>query len=508
MATGDRIKIAKEAEVQSINDQINAPGTGLNDRLNDIEQGGVGISKIEPHSDSGVYKKDQAVVKDGATYVANSDIDGSVTPVPFVVGGGSNTWKWIGSKPALEPVDFFLGPFQNTDLDNITYNYNVDATIMMDGKNLSIGARASSGGAVGIDLDPIRQRLVYKHFPDVAHNIEQPASLQSTDLMVKQDCDDNYVAKDFATGPSSSRVAIIDTNGKASYSSAITETELNYLDGCVANIQDQINAKLSPSVVAPVNGSVAIYNSNGTIGYENVTATEIKYVGGVTSSIQNQLNSRPSKAFSSNPSEYRVAYITSGGTIDYSSTINSTELGYLNGVTSSIQTQINAVDTKADSKWTKGGTLKSTDTNLNLKQKDDKGCYVSGSGSFRPLQDGSDLGDSTTSGRWTTVYYTSLNNGSDERLKDILEYPNKLLDVWMDEVKPKCYKYKADKSNKKRFGIIAQDVIRAFDLAGLDWKEFSVLQEDENGFLGVDYNEIQAIDIAAIRYNTAKDKRD
>jgi hypothetical protein len=82
--------------------------------------------------------------------------------------------------------------------------------------------------------------------------------------------------------------------------SAVSATELAYLDGVTSAVQTQLNAK-QPTV-------------------SGVDDTEIGYLNGVTSAIQTQLNAKQA--------------VVSG--------VSDTEIGYLDGVTSAIQTQLNA----------------------------------------------------------------------------------------------------------------------------------------------------------------------
>lgn len=69
-------------------------------------------------------------------------------------------------------------------------------------------------------------------------------------------------------------------------------------------------------------------DSTGTIN-DTVSATELGYLDGVTSAIQTQLDAKVSTATAA--STYQP--IVSG--------VDNTEIGYLNGVTSAIQTQLN-----------------------------------------------------------------------------------------------------------------------------------------------------------------------
>jgi hypothetical protein len=63
--------------------------------------------------------------------------------------------------------------------------------------------------------------------------------------------------------------------------------------------------------------------ANGASALAAVSAIELGYLDGVTSAVQTQLNAKQA--------------VVSG--------VDNTEIGYLNGVTSSIQTQINTVTT-------------------------------------------------------------------------------------------------------------------------------------------------------------------
>ncbi|ANV88505.1 hypothetical protein [Picosynechococcus sp. PCC 7117] len=104
-------------------------------------------------------------------------------------------------------------------------------------------------------------------------------------------------------------------------------------------VYDEVEAvKTSINTKAPIDsptltGTVTL-PSTTSIG--NVSSTELGYLDGVTSGIQTQINS---KANSASP--------TFTGTVTLPSTtsiglVSSTELGYLDGVTSSLQTQLNS----------------------------------------------------------------------------------------------------------------------------------------------------------------------
>ena len=91
-----------------------------------------------------------------------------------------------------------------------------------------------------------------------------------------------------------------------------------------------------------------ITDANGKVAASTVTSTELGYMHGVTSAVQTQLNGKEATITGaattitgSNLTASRVVVSDANGKIDVSST-TSTELGYVHGVTSDIQTQINA----------------------------------------------------------------------------------------------------------------------------------------------------------------------
>jgi hypothetical protein len=101
------------------------------------------------------------------------------------------------------------------------------------------------------------------------------------------------------------------------------------------------NATLT-SVVLPTSG----LNYAGTT--VTTTGTELNYVAGVTSGIQAQINSKQATItgaattiVSSNLTASRALVSNSSGKVAVSA-VTSTELGYLDGVTSAIQTQLNS----------------------------------------------------------------------------------------------------------------------------------------------------------------------
>ncbi len=107
----------------------------------------------------------------------------------------------------------------------------------------------------------------------------------------------------------------------------------------IVNADIKSSAAIAFSKMADLTASRALASdSNGDVSVTSVTATELGYLDGVSSAIQTQLDAKQATIDSSNRLN---ANLVGDGSVD------STEFGYLNGVTSAIQTQI-------DNKATKG----------------------------------------------------------------------------------------------------------------------------------------------------------
>ena len=153
----------------------------------------------------------------------------------------------------------------------------------------------------------------------------------------------------------------------------LSTTELNYVDGVTSAIQTQLNNK--QAVVANVSdveigyldgvtSAIQTQLNNKQAVVANVSDVEIGYLDGVTSSIQTQIDTKaplasptftgtvtlPSGAVTSTmilDGTILNADINASAAIDWtklgvSSTVSSTEIGYVDGVTSAIQTQLDA----------------------------------------------------------------------------------------------------------------------------------------------------------------------
>ena len=173
-------------------------------------------------------------------------------------------------------------------------------------------------------------------------NILASATLSTAELNILDGATLSTAELNYVDGVTSAIQSQLD--GKQAIISGVSDTELGYLDGVTSSIQTQLNGKQ-----ATVAG---------------VSDVEIGYLDGVTSAIQTQIDAKAplaSPTFTGTvtlPSGTVTSTMISDGTIvnadinasaaiDWSklaisSTVSSTELGYVDGVTSAIQTQLDA----------------------------------------------------------------------------------------------------------------------------------------------------------------------
>ena len=153
-------------------------------------------------------------------------------------------------------------------------------------------------------------------------------------------------------GLSQNKLMVSDANGHPSVLS-VTSTEASYLSGVTSNIQTQLNGKAASGhshkamqISGLAEHMALISDGSGVITSSAITSTELGYLDGVTSNIQTQLNGKAASGHGhkatqiSGLTKHRALISNGSGVISFSA-ITSTELGYLDGVTSNIQTQLN-----------------------------------------------------------------------------------------------------------------------------------------------------------------------
>ena len=162
-------------------------------------------------------------------------------------------------------------------------------------------------------------------------------------------------------------------------SGTVDNTELGYLNGVTSAVQTQIDSKqatitggATTITSSDLTASRALTsNASGKVAVSSVTSTELGYVSGVTSAIQTQLDAKQPTITGSATTIDTESLTASRAVISNSSqkiavsATTDTELGYLSGVTSAVQTQLDAKLAKASnlSDLTSASTAR---TNLGL----------------------------------------------------------------------------------------------------------------------------------------------
>ena len=152
-----------------------------------------------------------------------------------------------------------------------------------------------------------------------------------------------------------SRAVVSDSSGKVA-ASAVTSTELGYVDGVTSAIQTQIDSKQATITGAATTiddadltaSRAVVSDGSGKVAVSAVTSTEIGYLDGVSSAIQTQIDSKQATitgaATTIDDADLTAsrAVVSDGSGKVAVSAVTSTEIGYLDGVSSAIQTQLNA----------------------------------------------------------------------------------------------------------------------------------------------------------------------
>ena len=128
-----------------------------------------------------------------------------------------------------------------------------------------------------------------------------------------------------------SKLLVSDGSGDVSVT-AVTSTEAGYLSGVTSAIQTQMNTKLTTGTAALVNADV---NGAAAIAYGKLALTGSVLNADINASAAIAMSKLAALTAS------RAVTTTAGGVLTVAS-VTATELGYLSGVTSAVQTQLDA----------------------------------------------------------------------------------------------------------------------------------------------------------------------
>ena len=139
------------------------------------------------------------------------------------------------------------------------------------------------------------------------------------------------------------RALVSDGSGKVTVSS-VTSTELGYLSGVSSAIQTQLNGKISLTALSATT-PLSYNNGTGAFSISKADGSTNGYLSSTDwttfNNKQATINGAATTITSSNLTNDRALISNGSGKVDVS-TVTSTELGYISGVTSSIQTQLNS----------------------------------------------------------------------------------------------------------------------------------------------------------------------
>ena len=133
------------------------------------------------------------------------------------------------------------------------------------------------------------------------------SSATQTALDAKEDTITGAATTITGTDLTASRALTSSATGKVEVS-AVTSTELGYLDGVTSAIQTQIDGKQATITGAATTidtedltaSRALVSDGSGKVAVSSVTSTELGYVSGVTSAVQTQLDAKIAKLITTN----------------------------------------------------------------------------------------------------------------------------------------------------------------------------------------------------------------
>lgn len=251
--------------------------------------------------------------KGQANGYAGLDDNSKVPIAQLPVGNAANSLVQLAAQLTSGQVIQFNGTgFVGRDMsgiytykDSVTYAnlpssgqvngdvYNVTDAFQLDGQQYPAGTNVAWNGTKWDALGGSIDLSGYQTVANLVDNLDSPnastypsTNAVSTALEGKQDA--------ISLTPNMAVVSGADGGLEAS---AVTATELGYLDGVTSAIQTQLNGKqanISGAATTIVSADltadrVLISNAGGKVAVSTVTPTELGYLSGVTSGIQTQL---------------------------------------------------------------------------------------------------------------------------------------------------------------------------------------------------------------------------
>ncbi|HDI3292005.1 TPA: tail fiber domain-containing protein, partial [Vibrio cholerae] len=521
---GEKIYDVGSQQFQQLNEQINDANNGIAGRVNQLEAS-ADVSNVNPYDPDRAYQAGNMAIVGGRLKRANKATTGVLVEADWE--DPSPTATVTANRAVVSDSTGKLAPSAVTD---------VELAQIRGGSAIQDDDIIDDGAFLHNAAGTMKQTGFPALWRWIVNKVTGSASTALTDNLT------------------ASRVAVINSQGKFA-ASDVTSGELTALDGtntpitvtledtdgAVINdggttrqvrlssvfsyISNKLNGAISSVLTSNLTTSRAlISDSNGKIAVSSTTANELAIIRGGATVESFTLQDADGFVVNDGGSmkQARIDNIYSYMTTKYgifneSSTVTSSNRNF-------VPSSNEAINIGESGRRVKNGyfstvwasTFSVYGSNILFNNTNGNVAYFSGGGSLRhPGNFAPDIGDSTD--RYRNIYLSnSPNVSSDEDLKEeIKEIPEVLLDVWFDYVQPVQYLYKdrnkEHEANQIKVGYIAQDIIAAFEAAGIDWHLWDVVSEnadfDEeddvdksgNDYYSVNYTAAQLIEQTAIR---------
>lgn len=269
----------------------------------------------------------------------------------------------------------------------------------------------------------------------------------------------------------------------------------NDLDPVSVDLSDSriINAKGKPNASFYPSGLSRIYQANnGTNQFAMARFSDDEHGNSLVFVKSRGANVNTSKSAVAGDLIAQINFLADTGNVDYANgTLQGTSAAQIKAVVYESSTLTPSGTNNAGVR----GAIRITccdDTN----SRDGSGIEILNN-SLRPTDDNL-LNLGTSARRWKAIYAaTNVISTSDEREKhDIQDIPEAVLAAW-EKVNFKQFKYNAI-DNEIYFGIIAQDIIRAFESEDLNALDYGLITLEHDRY-AVRYSECQVLEAACAR---------
>ena len=248
-------------------------------------------------------------------------------------------------------------------------------------------------------------------------------------------------------------------------------------------------------------GRAIVSDSSGKLAESAVTSTELGYLDGVTSAIQTQLNAKASSSHTHTKSQI-TDFPTSiknpaALTLQFNGSTNQTYDGSAAKTFNVTPTVIGALPADQPAVSAEKASKPTFAVNYGrIVSPDNSGIYIrnadhEGAGVFVGVREDfqSFTPDHNTSGgssnlgapsyRWRIGYFVNQPNiSSDQNKKEQIEPLNEKQMLFFDALKPVQYKLKGGSHDRMHYGFIAQEVEQAMAAAGISDMEFGGFCKD------------------------------